>query len=220
MSRIFRWIWILIVAVSCHCLAAGEKAIVRLYAVDQFGRGLGSITVIKFTDSTPGSVDYSSRFKDGEAQEIPLGEYKASIRVGNIPISGSVSVQAADVFAVLTASGQLNGNFYIIPEYGPGAWPLLKGKVSGLARNANGPIWIKIFDLYRNDDCCRTVKVGQDGAFSVDGLTEGQYVLSVLSAEGPLYSGLLKLSNSRSELEIDVATGTMRSDSVRSQPPR
>lgn len=152
-----------------HCIAAArDTSTVELHATDLFGRGLQPIQVTRFVESRIGGIDYSSQFVGGQGKEIPFGEYVVSIRAGGILIGGRVSVYSSEVFAVLSGSGK-------ILEYGPGAVPVLRGQVLGMASGVGKPIWVRMFNLYENDDCCTTVKVAEDQTFSTRIWDPGMY---------------------------------------------
>jgi hypothetical protein len=185
---------------------------VRLHAVDQYGKGLGSVSVLRFAKAR-GGVDYAARFENGEAKGIPIGEYDVGIRAGGVSFVASVSVHTSHVFAVLSPTGMFIGSLYFPSvEYGPGGAPVLKGRIKGIPVDASRPIWVRIFRLYPEltSDCCRTAEIAEDGSFSVEVYNAGQYLVVVLDDAGTLFNGVLRLSDPDSDVELDVKSGEVK----------
>lgn len=187
------------------------SATVRLHVVDQYGKGLGPVTVISFAQPRIGGRDYSSRFVGGKAEGIPFGDYNVSVRAGGVILGARISLDSGEAFIVLSGSG-------VFMEYSPGHSPVLRGRVTGLPENASRPIWVRIFNLYQDVGCCRTLRIGDDGSFAGLFLEAGDYLITVLNDTGVLYNGQLRMDDPRSEVEINVGAGVVTTHPVPFQP--
>lgn len=207
-------IFLLSAAIQGARAAARESATVRVHAVDRYGKGLGPVTVIGFAQPRVGGADYTSRFVGDKAKGIPFGEYNVSVRAGGVIAGGRVDVESTETFIVLSGSA-------VYMDYAPGNTPVQPGRVTGLPENTSRPIWVRVFDLYREDVKYReALRIGDDGSFTGLWLEEGEYVITVLNDTGVLYNGLLRLDNPRSEIEINVGAGVVTTHPMAFRPSK
>lgn len=188
---------------------ADQKATVSIHVVDPFGKTLGPVTVTRFVEeNNPKGRNYSSSFKEGNAKGIPYGDYDVTV----MGIGAKVEILAPETFIVLARPHYLE---YM--NIGPGYGPVLIGQVTGLPEGGKDPKWIRIIHLYNEGlNCCRTLRLGDDGSFATGLLYPGAYLVVVIDGRGVLFTGSLRLDEARSRVQIDVASGVIR---VSPEPP-
>lgn len=192
---------LLLLGLVAMCLAdTAPKASVTVVAVDPYGKVLNPLKMTHFVALGAPNRDYAASFVNATGEGIPLGEYMAQVRAGDINISGRVRVAQSATLVVLS------GPDYFI-DSGIRAGPLADGRVIGL--NETGPVWIKILRIFGDDVCCTNTLVSKAGTFSLGRLEPGTYKFLLLHDGGIILEGTISVRDPAIFIEADIARGSV-----------
>jgi hypothetical protein len=171
-----------------------RTATVRIVPVHVNGMKLEGDFKIDFFQEQNGKTDLASKFRNGAADGIPYGTYRARVHLpGFWSAERTVQVYQPDVLAVV--------GLQIGTEGGP-QMSDIKGRVDGADPSA-GPVRIRMLGVYSDD--IRDVESNASGAFIFFGAPAGDYVL--IATQGHKILGLepIRLPLKNSSVVINVA---------------
>jgi len=183
--------------------AADSGASVRIIAVSPYGRILGPVKVMGFTNEDLHGRDYASRFSGGKADGIPTGGYIARVVAEGRSITRPVQVARENTLLVLSGPE-------LIIEVGKGQ-PGVIGKIVG--GDGIKPLWVRLVRTFSEDlGCCTIVPLNDDYTFAFGGIESADYIILLLSDGRVLFEGRVKIENPRTRITIDVSANRVSLD--------
>jgi hypothetical protein len=184
------------------CLLAAQHTVnriarVRVVAFDTRGALLDPPDISIFTSRETG--DLASKFHGGVADGIPYGAYR--IRAHRTAYSGEVRHVWVYQPQVTVVVGLTFG--YELPVVPP----TLPGRVIGAI--VPGETFVKLVGVYSSGSTESAIDSG--GAFELGGLSDGRFLLLVVSKSGVLASRPITIPYTGPPLEIEIATAARRS---------
>jgi hypothetical protein len=190
---------------TASALVSGDSqttATVRIHVTDAYGRGLGPPHVNRFVE-LKSKKDYASRFNGSEATGIPYGDYVIQVQAGRFKRAEKLQISRSVEFIVLDGPDWILDRAPGNPPPGPAH------RVLGIDPQLKPPIWVRVVPLFGAEYTSQTAQVADDGSFSLySALFPGTYSVSVLDAQGVLFTGVLE-SDSYS-FDIDLVSRSIR----------
>jgi hypothetical protein len=193
---------VLLLCVATCSAARGEEskrdalrvstASVQVLAFDTRGPFLGAPNVSLFESFYHKNL--AGKFHGGLAEGIPYGVYRIE---GRLPAYSSEARYVVVYGPKVTIYLGLAGGIEL-----PATPTTIHGRVVGLPAAAGKACFVKLVGVFSSESM--ESPVGSDGGFDFSGLSDGRFLLLVVTSEGVLASRLIDFPYSGPSLEIDL----------------